>query len=129
MRGSRLQRVARRQACGPSKVGDAGNGYLASSCTASRWCLGSHPGAGVRRVAADIAAQAQSLEVGDLADSRDNKSAAEVGEKHLFRVARRPRARGKVGLAGGAGPTRRDEAGFVRLAKRVLGLRVVPMSC
>jgi hypothetical protein len=104
-RETRLQRVAHRQVrCSP-RVGDAGNGYPASSWTALWLCQCLCAGRAARKVAAGVAAKAGSLGVGDLADTRDNKSAAEVGQKHLFQVRPRPRVSGKAGIAVGAKPT------------------------
>jgi hypothetical protein len=69
------------------------------------------------------------LGVGDFADARDNKSAAEVGARHLFQANRRLCAEGEVGIAVRSRPTSLDKAGFATAAKRVLGNRHVPMSC
>jgi hypothetical protein len=71
-RGKWLQRVSAPSSALPPEVGDAGNGYLASSWTVSFRCLRSRVGDGTKRVATGRTAQAASSGVGGLADARDN---------------------------------------------------------
>jgi hypothetical protein len=80
-----LQLVGAASTVPPSRVRDAGNGYLASSWTVSvSVCVRAQAMAG-GKVAKGGTAQAASLEVEDPAGARDNKSTAEVDKRHLFR--------------------------------------------
>jgi hypothetical protein len=67
-----LQRASAPSSALSPEVGDAGNGYPASSWTVSFRCLRSRVGEGTKRVATGRTAQAASSGVGGLADARDN---------------------------------------------------------
>jgi hypothetical protein len=79
-----LQLVGTASTVPPSRVKDAGNGYLTSSRTVSvSVCVHAQAMAG-DKVAESRTAQAARLEVEGPAGARDNKSTAEVDKRHLF---------------------------------------------
>jgi len=90
----------------PPKVGDAGNGYPASSWTVRRLHSRASVGGGVDEVAAGTTAQVVSLGVGDPASARDNRSRLQrLARGILLGRAESIFVVGKLGIAVGSGPS------------------------